>query len=93
MHLRKPINVFDFHFQQTILPVLQVPKPGSFYKSSVPVDSHHIFNTIFTCLVNIQGCHVTGKTGNLDAHFSRQGKHIFLKILKTCFYTGNLLPT
>ena len=23
----------------------------------------------------IQGCHGTGKTGNLKVHFSRQGKH------------------
>ena len=37
----------------------------------------------------------TGKTGNLKVHFSRQGKHreFAKKILKTCFYTGNLPPT
>ena len=23
----------------------------------------------------VQGCHGTGKTGNLKVHFSRQGKH------------------
>ena len=55
-----------------------------------------------------QGCHGTGKTGNLKVHFSRQGKHrefakniknMFLhrefakKILKICFYTGYLPPS
>ena len=27
------------------------------------------------CHYKIQGCHGTGKTGNLKVHFSRQGKH------------------
>ena len=38
-----------------------------------------------------QGGHCTGKTGNLDVHFSRQG--ICVKILKICFYANNLLLT
>ena len=46
-------------------------------------------------LIHLQGCHGTGKTGNLKVHFSRQGKHreFAKKILKICFYTGNLPPT
>ena len=28
-----------------------------------------------TCVKGDQGGHGTGKTGNLDVHFSRQGKH------------------
>ena len=26
-------------------------------------------------ILPLQGCHGTGKTGNLEVHFSRQGKH------------------
>ena len=33
-----------------------------------------------------QGCHGTGKTGNLKVHFSRQGKHReFAKNIKNMF--------
>ena len=40
-------------------------------------------------------CHGTRKTGNLEVHFPRRGKHreFSKKILKICFYTGNLTPT
>ena len=41
----------------------------------------------------LQGCHGTGKKGNLKVHFSRQEKHRkCTKILKIGFYTGNLPP-
>ena len=45
-------------------------------------------------LIN-QCCHGTRKTRNLNVHFSRQGKQGINvpKILKECFYTGNLSPT
>ena len=37
-----------------------------------------------------QGCHGTGKTGNLNVHFSRQGKHreFAKKYLKYSFTQG-----
>ena len=46
-------------------------------------------------LVNNQGGHGTGKTGNLDVHFFQTGKTqgICQKILKISFNTGNLPPT
>ena len=40
-----------------------------------------------------QGCHGTGKTGNLKVHFSRQGKHReFAKKYFKKFFTQGILP-
>ena len=39
-------------------------------------------------------CHGIGRTGNLDAHFSRHRKQgIYLEPFQICFYTDNLPPT
>ena len=46
-------------------------------------------NQFFHSLNQIQGCHGTGKIGNLDVHFSRWEKKkqaINLKPLKICFH-------
>ena len=41
-----------------------------------------------------QGGHGTGKTENLDVHFSREGNQgICLKYSKNVLFTGNLPPT
>ena len=41
-----------------------------------------------------QGGHGTEKTMDLDAHFpDRETREIRLKVLKSCFYTGNLPAT
>ena len=38
-----------------------------------------------------QGCHGTGKTGNLEVPFSRQGKHReFAKNIKNMFFTQGI---
>ena len=39
----------------------------------------------------MQGGHGTGKTGNLDVHFSRQGKHREFSYFN--FYTGKIVAT
>ena len=36
-----------------------------------------------------QGCHGRGKTGNLDIHFSRRGKDIFIKNYFEICFTSN----
>ena len=37
------------------------------------IDRETFYVTFVSCIR--QGCHGTGKTGNLEVHFSRQGKH------------------
>ena len=45
-------------------------------------------------VIQEQGCHGTGKTGNLEVDFSRQENTGNLpKILNIWFYTGNLTST
>ena len=48
-----------------------------------------IFNSAFysdLIVMQDQGCHGTGKTGNLEVPFSRQGKHReFAKSIKNMF--------
>ena len=44
------------------------------YAKETQVEDRELYIKLFL-IVLIQGCHGTGKTGNLKVHFSRQGKH------------------
>ena len=79
-------------FACVLIPVHAVP-----YICSLSM-SHSVLSSMNMTLNSgsvVQGCHGTGKTGNLKVHFSRHGKHreFAKKILKICSYTGNLPPT
>ena len=51
---------------------------GKKYKSSkfdLLVGQLKFQDLLFAKKILFQGCHGTGKTGNLKVHFARQGKH------------------